>query len=122
MPHKHRPIDYGAKHQIVQPTDTIPPLNDKDIKRAQCIVGALLYVGIAFKNKLILSLSAIGAQHAAEMEETVAAIEQLLDYVATYPDDGIIFRKSDMILAAPADTGFLNESKAHSQAGSHIFL
>ena len=40
-------------------------------------------------------------------EETVVTIEQLLDYVATYPDDGIIFRKSDMILAAHVDSGFL---------------
>ena len=23
-PHKHRPIDYGATQQLVQPTDTIP--------------------------------------------------------------------------------------------------
>ena len=51
-------------------------------------------------------LSAIGSQQAAETEDTVAAIEQLLDYVATYPNDGILFRKSDMILAAHADVGF----------------
>ena len=53
---------------------------------------------------------------------TVDAIEQLLYYVATYPDDGIIFRKSDMILAAHADAGFINEYKARSRSGSHIFL
>ena len=39
-PHKHRPIDYGATQQLVQPTDTIPPLNEKGIKRIQGIVGA----------------------------------------------------------------------------------
>ena len=32
-PHKHRPIDYGATQQLVQPTDTSPPLNEKRIKR-----------------------------------------------------------------------------------------
>ena len=42
--------------------------------------------------------------------------------MATYPDDGIIFRKSDMILAAHADADFLNKSKARSRAGAHIFL
>ena len=25
-PHKHRPINYGAKQKTVQPTDTSPPL------------------------------------------------------------------------------------------------
>ena len=73
-------------------------------------------------NKLIVALSAIGAQQAAATKETADAIEQLLVYVATYPDDGILFRKSDMILAVHADSGFPNESKACSQAGAHIFL
>ena len=90
----------------MQPTDTSPPLNEKGIKS---IVGALLYVGRAVNNKLLVALIAIGAQQAAETEETEAAIEQLLDYVATYPNDGILFIKNDMILAAHADEGFLNK-------------
>ena len=67
-------------------------------------------------------MSAIGAQQASATEETAEAIEQLMDYVATYPDDGILFRKSDMILAAHAEAGFLNESKSRSRVGAHIFL
>ena len=74
------------------------------------------------QQKLIVALSSISAQQSASTEETADAIEQILDYVATYPDDGILFRKSDMILAAHADAGFLNESKARSRAGAHIFL
>ena len=42
--------------------------------------------------------------------------------MATYPNDGILFRKSDMILAAHADVGFQNESRAIIRAGAHIFL
>ena len=61
-------------------------------------MGALLYVGRAVNNKLLVALSAIGAQQAAATEDTSAAIEQLLDYVATYPNGGILFRKSDMIV------------------------
>ena len=76
----------------------------------------------ASNNELIVALIAIGSQQAAATGETADAIEQLLDYVATYPDDGIIFRKSDMILAAHADTGFINESKSWSQSGAHTFL
>ena len=106
----------------MQPTDTSPPQNYKGINRVQCIVGDLLYVRRSVNNKLILSLSAIGTQQAAETEETAYAIEQLLDSVATYPDDGILFRKSDMILAAHTDAGFCNEPKPRSPAGAHIFL
>ena len=79
-------------------------------------------MGRAVNNKLLVALSAIGAQQAAATENTAEAIEQLLDNVATYPNDGILFRKSDMILAAHADAGFLNESRARSRASAHIFL
>ena len=79
-------------------------------------------MGRAFNNKLILALSAIGAQQASATEDTAASIEQPLDYVATYPNDGILFRKSHMIFAAHEDAGFLNESRARSRAGAHILL
>ena len=46
----------------------------------------------------------------------------LLDYVATYPNNGIVYRASNIILCAHADAGFLNESRSHSRAGAHIFL
>ena len=96
-PHKHWPIDYGAKQKIVQPTYTSPPLNEKGIKRVQDIAGALLYVGRAVNNKILVALRSIGYRQAAATEETADAIEQLLEYVATYPDNGILFLKSDMV-------------------------
>ena len=91
-PHKHRPIDYGATQQLVQPTETSKPLNEKGIKRIQGIVGALLYAGRSVNKKLLVVLSAMGAQQAAATDETTVALEQLLDDVATYPNGGILFR------------------------------
>ena len=76
-PHKHRPMGYGATQQLVQTTDTSPPQNKKGIKRIQSIVGDLLYVLRAVNNKLLVALSAIGAQQASATEDTAAAIEQL---------------------------------------------
>ncbi len=54
--------------------------------------------------------------------KTAYAINQLLDYVATYPSDGITYRASAMVLAAHADASFLTESGARSRAGAHIYL
>ena len=107
---------------MVQPADTSPSLDDKGIKRFQGIIGALLYVGRSVNNRLLVTLITIGAHQEAATVETEDAIKQLLDYFATYPDDGILFRKSDMILAAHTDTGFPNKPKAHSRSGAHIFL
>ena len=79
-------------------------------------------MGRAVNNKLLVELSEIGSQQAAATKETEDAIEQLLGYVAKYPDDGILFRKSDMILAAHTDARFINKYKARSRARSHIFI
>ena len=46
----------------------------------------------------------------------------LLDYLATYPNDGITYRTSDMVLCGHSDAGFNNESRSCSRAGAHIFL
>ena len=50
-------------------------------------------MGRAVNKKLVVALKSIGSQQAAATEETSDAIEQLLDYVDTYPGDGILFRK-----------------------------
>ena len=91
-PHKHRPFDHGTKQQIVQPTYTSASLDNKFINRFQGIVGALLYVGRSVKNKLLVAFNAIGSHQAAATEETADVIKQRLDYVTTYPDNGILFR------------------------------
>ena len=71
---------------------------------------------------LLVGLSSIGDQQAVATERTNEAINQLLDYSAIYPVDGILYRSSDMVLCAHSDTGFHNESKGRSRLGAHIFL
>ena len=72
--HKYGPIDYGDSQQLVQPTDKSPLLNEKGIKRIQGIVEELLYLGREVNNKLLVALSAIGAQQAASTEDTAEVI------------------------------------------------
>jgi hypothetical protein len=121
-PHKHREIVYGAKIQLSPEDDTSAPLDAAGIKRIQGIIGSLLYYARAVDNKLLMTLSSLGAQQAAATENTRTAIDQLLDYVATYPSDGTTYRASNMILAAHSDASFLSESKSRSRAGASIFL
>ena len=73
-------------------------------------------------DKLLVGLSSIGAQHAAATERTNEAINQLLDYSATCPANGILYRSRDMVLCAHSDTGFHNKRKGRSRAGAHVFL
>ena len=92
------------------------------IKRIQAIVGAVLLYGMAVDKKLLVTLNYIGTQQAAATEATNEDVNQMLDYLATYPNYGIVYQASNMILATHSDAGFNNESKGRSRAGAHIFL
>jgi hypothetical protein len=104
-PHKHREIQYGSKAQQDMNEDTSPPLNTYGIKRVQQIVGSLLYYARAVDKKLLVALNAIEMQQSAATEQTEQAISEILDYVATYPNDGTIYCSSGMVLAAHSDAG-----------------
>ena len=92
------------------------------IKRVQGIVGALLYHDRAVHNRLLVGLIAIGAQQASATEKTTVAIDQILDHVTTYPNNGITYRASDMVLETHSDAGFNNQFKSRSRAGAHLLL
>jgi hypothetical protein len=70
----------------------------------------------------LVALSAIAAQQSCATVATEQAVHLLLDYVATYPSDGIIYRASDMVLCAHSNARFLNKTNSRSCAGAHIFL
>ena len=82
-PHKFREVKYGRETQLSHEEDTSKPLNDAGIRRFQKNVGALLWIGRAVENKLLVALSAIGYQQASAIEDTNKAIHQLLYYCAT---------------------------------------
>ena len=104
--------------QLTHKEDVSPKLDKAGILRVQYIVGASLFYGRAVDNKILVAINTIGAQHASATEATKNAVHQIIDYLATYPDDGTLYRASDMILAAHSDAGFHNESKGRSQAGA----
>ena len=102
--------------------DTSPPLDEAGIKRIQKIVGAVLLYGRGFDNKLLVTLNTIGTQQAAATEATNAAVNQMLDYLAKYTNDIIVYVPSDMILATHSDSGFHNESRGRSGGAGYAVL
>ncbi|KAL7546622.1 hypothetical protein ACHAWF_009953, partial [Thalassiosira exigua] len=122
LPHQRQEICYGAKQQFELPSDESAPLDEAGVKRVQRTVETLLYYARAVDPKILVTLSAIGAQQATATEQTAKAIAQLLAYIVTYPADGIIYRPSGIHLCAHCDAGFVNESKSRRCAGYQIFL
>ena len=121
-PYTFLPISYGTKTQFSPDEDISELLDDACKHRIQEIIRSLLYYAHAVDNKLLVSLSAIADKQSKVIVAIEQAVDLLLDYVATYPNNGIVYCASDMILCANADAGFLNESQSHSRAGAHIFL
>ena len=101
---------------------TPPPLDAAGILCVQSIVIALLYYARSVDNKLLVALSELGQQQATATKAINDAINQLLDYITTYPADGIIFRSSDMVLSSHSNAAYPNVRKARSRAGAHIML
>jgi hypothetical protein len=84
-PHKHCKIIFGQTTQLTHVDPYSPPLSTEDDKRIQGVTGALLYYARAVDNKLIATLSALSSQQATTTEATNVAMNQVLDYLATYP-------------------------------------
>jgi hypothetical protein len=116
------PIAYGQKTQYTADKDTSAPLLPEHIKRIQQIIGSLLYYAWADDNKLLVALNAISARQAKATVHTEQLMEMLLNYVATYPNNSIVYRASDMVLCTHADAGYLNKTWSCSRAGAHTFL
>jgi hypothetical protein len=121
-PFKCLPIAYGAKAQLIPVLDTSELLDTNRNRCIQEIVGALLYYLRVANNKLLVAISAISAHQAKATIATEQAVNLLLNYLATYPNDGIPYQSSNMVLCAHAAAGFLNKTRSRSRAGAHIFL
>ena len=121
-PFRHAPINYSAKQQFANLSNASPKLDDSGLKRVQAIVSSLLYYGRAVDNKLLFTLIEFGSTQAAATELTNADLSQLLDYLATHPNDGILYQSSDMILSAHSDAAYVSVSRARSRTGAHIML
>ena len=63
---------------------------------------------------LLPALNTLSYQQSKPTENTQKLARQLLDYVATYPDAVIHFKRSDMILYIHSDVANLVLSKACS--------
>ena len=89
--HRCRDITYGSKVQQAPEEDASPELDERGVLRVQRIFGALLYYARALNNKLLVALSVIGAHQASGTLKTRKETNQILEYCATYPDDGIVY-------------------------------
>jgi hypothetical protein len=68
-----------------------------------------------------MPLNDIAMEQTKATDKTQAAINQLLDYLATHPDDTIRYHASEMILPIHSDASYLSVSNACSRLGGLFF-
>ena len=121
-PYDPGPVRYGKAAQDLPPEDTSDPLDEKEKKRVQQVVGSFLYYGRAVDVTILVALSEIAGQQSKPTKHTMKRVNKFLDYMATNPDAKIRYYASDMILNVHSDASYLTAPKARSRAGGHFFL
>jgi hypothetical protein len=112
---------YGAKTQYTTKDET-PPLTPKQCLTIRKVTGSALYYARAVDPTILMPLNDIATEQTKATEKTQAAMNQLLDYVATHPDAAIRYHASDMILHIHSDASYLSVSNARSRLGGLFFL
>jgi hypothetical protein len=123
---QHTPSRYvtpvhGAKTQYATRDET-PPLTAQQCITIQKFTGSALYYARAVDPTVLMSLNDIAMEQTRATETMQAAINQMLDYLATHPEATIRYHASDTVLHIHSDASYLSVSNARSCLGGMFFL
>jgi hypothetical protein len=77
---------------------------------------------LAVDPTVLMPLNDIATEQTKAAEKTQAAMNQLLDYLATHPDATIRYHAADMILHIHSNASYLSVSNARTHLGGLFFL
>jgi hypothetical protein len=112
---------YGANTQYTKKDET-PPLTATQCLTIQKVSGSVLDYARAVDPTVVMPINDIDTEQTKVIENTQAAMNQLLDYLATHPDATTRYHASDMILQIHSDASYLSLSNARSRIGGLFFL
>jgi hypothetical protein len=121
-PSKYTSPNYGARIQYAPDPDSSQPVDDKQRKRIQEVLGTLLYYARAVDCCILEALGTIATQQARPTADTLTAVTHLLNYCASNPEATVRYTRSDMILHIESDASYLSQPKARSRAAGYFYL
>jgi hypothetical protein len=71
---------------------------------------------------MLTAVTAVASAQAHPTQLVLAQAQRLLAYAATYPNNVIVYNKSDMILRVQSDASYLSRSNSRSVAGGLAYL
>lgn len=105
-PHPAPTITCGSKLQQAMKEDDSPTLDKTGNNIVRSIVGAALFIGRFIDMTLLVACNEIALDQTNSTMSTMNLCTWLLDYMHTYPDPSITFKKSDMILWVSSDSNY----------------
>ena len=120
-PHRWSLPSYGQSPKAVE-IDKSNKLNAKQTNEIQSISGSFLYYGRAVDPTILPALTDIASMQSKPTENTRKQCEMLMDYLHTYSNAVIRYRKSDMILYVDSDAAYLVLPNARSRVAGHFYL
>ena len=97
-PYSPTPKQYSANAQAPIPANTSPRLSPDEIKKIQQVIGNILYNAHAVDITVLMALSLIAIKQSKEATNSMEKAQQLLNYLATFPNTTILFQASEMIM------------------------
>ena len=91
--------------------DNIDLLDKKSTKRIQSIVGTMLYYARSVDPKMLREINEILRVQSKPTRDTKKKPRMLLDYAATYSNEIIRYKASNMFLHVYSDMSYLNISE-----------
>ena len=71
---------------------------------------------------MIPALSSIATQQANPTKNTMAKVQQFLDYAASHSDAIITYHTSGILFVGHSNSSYLSKSKSWSRASGHFFM
>jgi hypothetical protein len=102
---------YGANTQYATKDET-PPLTAQQCLTIQRVTVSVLYYARAVDPTFLMPLNDIATEQTKATEKIQAAINQMLDNLATHPDATIRYHASDMVLHIHSNASYLSVSNA----------
>ena len=121
-PNDWTPPKYGRKAQYVENQEPLPVVSKPRIRKIQQIIGSLLYYARAVDHTILTMVNDLASQQSKATEDTERRVNKLLNYVATYPNASITYKKSKMELVVHRDASYLTAPGARSRAGGYFYF
>ena len=109
----------------LRPDEWVPPEKDPiprpDMKQTvQEFAGTFSHLGRTTRHDIVAAVNEIAETQANPSSETLAQMDRLANYTASYPEGAVLFKATDMILKAQYDSSL--KPHARHKVGGIIYL